>query len=97
MSPNIDALPAAAEHAEKRKCRGNRQPSAPPAQSATAPPRHTEATEHTDRAKNRRGGAYRDVGCTVQKSVGKIAARAGQQHESASEPRAHHARYGTEE
>ena len=97
MSPNINALSATPEHAEKRKCCGNRQPNAPPAIRATAPPCHTEATEYTDRAKNRRGRTYRDVRRTVQISVNKVAARAGQQDESASESRAHHARYSNEE
>ena len=78
MSPNIDALSATAEHTEKGKRRGNRQPSAPPAYSSTAAPRHTQTAEQTDRAKNRRGSADRDVGRTVQKSGGKISARPGQ-------------------
>jgi len=95
MSPDVNALSTAAEHSEKGKSRGHRQPSAPPAWSAAAPPCQPEATEQTDRAKNRRGGTDRDVGRTVQQGVDKIAARAGQQYQSAAEPPTHYARYGT--
>ena len=96
MSPNVNALSIAAEHSEKGKSRGHRQPSAPPAYGAAAAPRQPEAAEQTDRAKNRRRGTDRDVGRAMDKCVGKITARAGQQDESATKPRTHHAGYGAE-
>jgi len=97
MSPDIDALSTAPEHAEKRQRRGDGQPNAPTTRSGVAPPHQTEAAENTDGTKDRRGGADRVVWRTVEKSVGKVAARAGKQDESAAESRARHAGDGAEE